>query len=147
MEGYDQNGRVCAVGALHAGWRGTVGRIALKGLEKMKKYGADLNTVRIAIGPAICKDCFEVRQDFYDKVKDILGEELTEKFVIADIEHNGLWHTDLRELNRYFLVCAGVPCENIEISDECTCCTPERYFSHRYSKGERGTMLSVITMP
>ena len=147
MEGYDSEGKVCAVGAVHAGWKGTVNGIAAACLEKLVGLGALRESVRVAIGPAICGDCFEVRRDFYDAVREVLGESITEKFVIPDRKRLGVWHCDLRAMNREFLISAGVKAENIDISEECTCCMPERYFSHRYSQGKRGSMLSVIKMP
>ena len=145
MEGYDKDGRVCCVGAAHAGWRGTVSGIAVKCLEKMRKIGAE--RVKVAIGPAICADCFEVRADFYETVKEILGTEQTARYVIPDALKNGVWHTDLRLMNRDFILSSGVETQDIDICEDCTCCLPERYFSHRYSRGKRGTQLSVIVMP
>lgn len=141
MEGYDGFGRVCAVGAVHAGWRGTVSGIAVNCLEKMKQLGAV--KIRVAIGPAICGQCFEVRRDFYETVGDILGVEMTDKFV-RPTRREGVWSADIRAMNAEFLMSAGVVAEDIDISRDCTCCLPERYFSHRYSGGRRGTMLSVI---
>lgn len=145
MEGYGESGDVCCVGAAHAGWRGTVSGIAVKCLEKMRTLGAE--RVLVAIGPAICGKCFEVRADFYDAVSEILGAELTEKYVLHDDKKTGVWHTDLRRMNKDFLVSAGVDERDIDISEDCTCCLPERYFSHRYSGGKRGTQLSIIVMP
>ena len=145
MEGYDCNGKICCVGAAHAGWRGTVSGIAEGCLERMRELGAQ--RVKVAIGPAICSDCFEVRRDFYDSVSEILGAGLTEKYVIPDAKKDGVWHTDLRRMNRDFLISAGVAESDIDVSRDCTCCLPERYFSHRFSGGKRGTQLSVIVMP
>ncbi|MBO5416444.1 MAG: peptidoglycan editing factor PgeF [Clostridia bacterium] len=145
MEGYDRSGAVCCVGAAHAGWRGTVSGIAVKCLEQMRSLGTE--RVRVAIGPAICGKCFEVRSDFYDAVSEILGEELTAKYLLPDGKMTGVWHTDLRRMNKDFLVSAGVAECDIDISEDCTCCLPERYFSHRFSGGKRGTQLSVIVMP
>ena len=145
MEGYGKDGRVCCVGAVHAGWRGTVSGIAVNCVEKMRELGAE--RIKAAIGPAICRECFEVRADFCEAVNGILGRELTDKYVIPDTEREGTWHTDLRRMNADFLASAGVACGDIDISEDCTCCLPERYFSHRYSGGRRGTHLSVIVMP
>lgn len=145
MEGYDEGDKICCVGAAHAGWRGTVSGIAVNCLVKMIEQGAV--RVRVAIGPAICGECFEVRRDFYDSVSEILGSELTEKYVIPDTQKDCFWHTDLRRMNKDFLVSAGVAEGDIDVSEDCTCCLPNRYFSHRYSGGKRGTQLSVIVMP
>ncbi len=141
MEGYDAQGKVCAVGAAHAGWRGTVSGIAVNCLEKLRELGA--LRVRVAIGPSICARCFEVRSDFYDTVRDVLGEELRDKFV-RPTDREGVWSADIKAMNVEFLKFAGVRADDIDISEDCTCCLPERYFSHRYSGGKRGTMLSVI---
>lgn len=147
FEGYDVYGKVCAVGAAHAGWRGSVGGIAVRCLRELLELGASPDRVRVAIGPAICGECFCVRRDFYDAVVDMRGKDFAERFVIPDEKRDEVWHCDLRSMNKELLVGAGVKSENIDMSDECTCCLPERYFSHRYSRGERGTMLSVIEMP
>ena len=147
MEGYNKEGMLCAVGAVHAGWRGTVSGIAVNALEKLISLGACAESVRVAIGPAICSDCFEVREDFYSSVKEMLGDEKADRFVISDKNRAGVWHCDLRDMNRCFLLEAGVKAENIDVCQECTCCNPSLYFSHRYSGGKRGTALSVIRMP
>lgn len=147
MEGYNSLGKVCAVGAAHAGWRGSVNGIAQNCLDALISLGAEREKVRIAIGPSICAECFEVRRDFYDTLVELRGQNFTERFVMPDKKRDGVWHCDLKKMNRELLIEAGVKTENIEVSSDCTCCIPERYFSHRYSRGERGTMLSVIEMP
>ena len=147
MEGYDAEGKLCAVGAAHAGWRGSVGGIAENCLCELLKLGAILESVRVAIGPSICAECFSVRRDFYDAVVDMRGEDFAKRFVIADGKADAVWHCDLKDMNRELLISAGVLADNIDVSDECSCCLSERYFSHRYSHGKRGTMLSVIEMP
>lgn len=147
VEGYDAEGKICAVGAVHAGWRGSVNGIAVRCLEEILRLGAVTDNIHVAIGACICAECFCVRRDFYDAVLDIRGEAFAERFVIPDAEADGVWHCDLRSMNKELLLDAGVLEDNIDVSDECTSCLPERYFSHRYSRGERGTMLSVIEMP
>ncbi len=146
IEGYDDNGRILAVGAVHAGWRGTVGKIAVECIKKLSAFGVNPDNVKVAIGPAICGECYSVRRDFYDTVRDILGERDTKRF-LKPTATKDVWLCDLREMNKEFLILAGVRAENIEITEECTCCMPEKYFSHRYTGGVRGTMLSVIEMP
>lgn len=146
MEGRDDHGNVLAVGAVHAGWRGTVGGIAAECVKKLSAFGVRPENVIAVIGPAICGECYSVREDFYGAVLKALGKEDTEKFVIP-AKKAGVWHCDLREMNREFLQRAGLRRGNIEVSAECTCCNPEKYFSHRFTDGKRGTMLSVISMP
>lgn len=144
MEGIDESGAVVCVAAVHAGWRGTVGRIAAVAVEKMAAFGVPPERVRAAMGAAICERCFEVREDFCEEFTAILGKDSADRYLRSDSEMKGVWHVDLREINRDILISCGVSENNIDISRECTCCLPERYFSHRYSKGKRGTMLSVI---
>ena len=146
MEGRDKSGQIIAVGAAHAGWRGTVSKIAVECIKKLSAFGVLPEDVKVAIGPAICGECYSVKADFYDAVRNILGERDTERFLLPTATE-GEWRCDLRRMNKEFLISAGVMAENIEISDECTCCSPEKYFSHRYTGGVRGTMLSVIEMP
>ena len=146
MEGRDESGKILAVGAVHAGWRGTVGGIAAECVKKLSAFGARPENIRACIGPAICGECYSVREDFYNAVRAALGEKDTERFVTPASE-SGVWNCDLRKMNRELLQRAGLRSENIEVSSECTCCSPEKYFSHRYTRGKRGTMLSVISMP
>ena len=140
----EKDGEIIAVGATHAGWRGTVANIAGKCVERLcGELGAELSGIRVAIGPCIHSCCYEVSSDVYDAVKDNLGGDIAEKFVVPSAEE-GKYTCDLAEINRALLIRRGVFAENIEIIDECTCCNPQKFFSHRYSNGQRGTMLNVI---
>lgn len=140
----DKNGEIIAVGATHAGWRGTVADIAGKCIERLcGELGAELSGIRVAIGPCIHSCCYEVSGDVYDAVKENLGEGMAERFVIPSGKE-GKYMCDLAGINRELILRRGVPAENIEIIEECTCCSPEKFFSHRYSNGQRGTMLNVI---
>ena len=140
----EKDGEVVAVGAVHAGWRGTVAKIAPKCVEMLcDEYGVKPENIRIAIGPCIHKCCYEVGGDFLQSVADALGNENVDKF----ISHKGeQLFCDLVEINRHLLLNCGILPQNIDVIDECTCCNPEKYFSHRYSRGNRGTMLNVIYM-
>ena len=140
----EKDGEIIAVGATHAGWRGTVADIAGKCVEKLcGELGAKASGIRVAIGPCIHACCYEVSRDVYDAVKDNLGGDIADKFVIPS-DKDGKYMCDLSGINRELLIRRGVPEENIEIIEECTCCAPEKFFSHRYSGGKRGTMLNVI---
>ena len=141
----DERGTAIAVAALHAGWRGTVGEIARRGVEALTKKGIPAHRIRAAIGPAIGPCCYEVDREFRLAFLSAFGEKLvTETFGSLGAER---YTADLREINRRILVEAGVLAENIDVSRECTACRPELFFSHRYSRGLRGTMLSVIALP
>ncbi len=144
LECRGERGEILAVGAVHAGWRGTVAGIQKIAAEKLiSACGANATSIYAAIGPCIHACCFEVGQDVYDAI-DALGNGLAEKFCTPKSGACGKYMCDIVALNRALLVSAGVPNDNIDIIDECTYCHPEKYYSHRYSNGERGTMLSVI---
>ncbi len=130
------------VGAVHAGWRGTVAGIAAEAVREMLSLGAELSTVKVAIGPHIGKCCFEVQQDFYDSVTEIRGEAFAARHICRE---NGL-HADLTGMNLEILLEVGVLRENIDVSSECTCCLNEKYHSHRKSYGKRGAMGSLVAI-
>ena len=144
IEGRSDSGEVIAIGAVHAGWRGTVGGIQKIAVEKLiSLYGVKPQNIYACIGACIHKCCFEVGDDVYEAVK-ALDTELAEEFCKPRIGIEGKYLCDLVGINRSLLERAGVPPANIDAIDECTFCHPEKYYSHRYSGGNRGTMLSVI---
>ena len=145
FEATDGEGKIIGVGAVHAGWRGTVGKIAEVCVNKlMSEYGAKKENIRACIGPCIHKCCFEVGDDVKEAVF-ALGKDF-ESFCPESDKGDGKYFCDLVSVNRRILLLSGLLTENIDTVDECTCCHPEKYYSHRYSKGHRGTMLSVISM-
>ncbi len=140
------SGRAYAVGALHAGWRGTLAGIAAEGVKHMLSLGADLSDIRVAIGPAIGQCCFEVGADVRDRVLHSLGSELCSEHVRASDSRADKWYADLGRINRHIFLSLGIPCENIDTSDLCTCHNPQLFYSHRRNGEARGTMLSVIRL-
>lgn len=134
---------VGVIGACHAGWRGTAARIQQNTLGRMAALGADMSRVRCAVGAAINFCCYEVGEDFRDAVCEMLGEAMTSQFVRM---HNGSLHADLIGMNCRLLLECGVRPENIAVSQSCTCCSPDRFFSHRASHGKRGVMAALISL-
>lgn len=132
-----------AVAAVHAGWRGTALGIVKEAVDQLCLMGARVADIKAAIGPSIGSCCYCVKADFYESFLRSAGKALTSAFVNPVGE--GKWVADLKGANRQILHDSGIPYENIDVCDECTCCNSEDFFSHRFSKGKRGTMLSVIT--
>lgn len=131
-----------AIGLAHAGWRGTVGRIGEKVVEKMTEiYGTNPADIVSAIGPAISVCCYEVDKPCADNFLSLDGLD-SGKFVFP--KENGKYMIDLLETNRQILVSAGVKSENITISDICTNCNSELLWSHRATNGHRGTMSAFM---
>ena len=154
-----------AVGAFHAGWRGTVARIAEKGVGDMRRhFGSRAEDLRAAIGPCIRRCCYsvgaEVRAEFESQFSysDELFEEVFDSNAIhvrypllflnqRAPGHGDLGpeiHLDLVEANRRQLQDAGLPEENISVIDGCTACDTARFFSHRAEFGNTGRMLAAI---
>ena len=136
---YDASKEVIA--AIHAGWRGTVGRIVEKTLEVMKtEYGTEGKDVIACIGPSISLESFEV------------GDEVYVAFVGAGFEMNRIarryekWHLDLWEANRLQLLAHGVLPEHIEVAGICTYQNHEDFFSARRLGIKSGRILSGIML-
>ena len=121
---YDDQER--QVAAVHAGWRGTVARIAEKAIQAMAiTYHTKPEQLHCVIGPGISLDNFEV------------GQEVYEQFAEAGFDMDSIakwqtkWHIDLKECNRQQLVRMGVKPDNIEVSNICTVAVNHDYFSAR----------------
>ena len=130
-----------AVGAVHAGWRGTAAGIVKKTVDMMAaEFGCNRADIHAAIGPNIGQCCFETDADVPEALRAALGSEMDE--YIEYYEDTGKYHVDLKEANAMWLRRAGV--RNIEISISCTACRPDRFWSHRVTGGQRGSQGAVI---
>jgi YfiH family protein len=131
------------VGAVHAGWRGTALGIAEKAVCAMREnFGCDPGNITAAIGPGISSCCFETSDDVPDAMYAALGNE-AEPYLKQD----GLkWHVDLKGLNACFLRRAGLPEAQIDISNYCTACRPDLFWSHRKLGEARGSQAAVIAL-
>lgn len=128
------------VAAVHAGWRGSAKGIVCRALDQMERLGAKRERICAVIGPRIGVCCFEVKEDFVEEYRSLLGT-FGEKFLVFEKERI---FCDLPALNRALLIENGILEEHFEDSGLCTCCAPDLFFSHRASKGLRGTMAAMI---
>ena len=128
-----------AVGAAHAGWRGTVSAIGARVVEEMgRRFGSRPQDIRAAIGPNIGQCHFETNADVPQALRAAFGREIEQW-----IEPRGeKFHVDLKQINRWVLNRAGV--EQVEVSDECTVCSSDRFWSHRVTGGHRGSQGAII---
>lgn len=132
------------VAAAHAGWRGTVAEIGKKTVKKMcEAFGCDAKNIKAAIGPSIGKCCYEVDDPVVISFKQI---KYINQADILTPKENGKYMLDLQTANRIILENAGVPFENICISDLCTCCNSQYFHSHRATGGSRGNLAAVIAL-
>ena len=154
-----------AVGAFHAGWRGTAQRIVERGIGLMRvRFSSDPARLHAAIGPSIGQCCYSVGEelvhefdsqfaysrDLFREVYDSDPVKMRYPMLFLTARAPGhsdigpQTHLDLPEANRRQLLDAGFKAANIWSSGECTQCHPEKYFSHRGEHGFTGRMLSVI---
>ncbi|MFD2371082.1 peptidoglycan editing factor PgeF [Brevibacillus sp. GCM10020057] len=125
-----------AIGLAHAGWKGTVARIAeemVKALEQQSK--AKREQLLAAIGPSIGGCCYEVDERIMEQVQTSARD--WEQCVAPS--GNGRYMLDLRKLNTLILLEAGISPDHIESTDWCTSCRTDLFFSHRKEAGAAGT--------
>ena len=131
-----------AVGAAHAGWRGTAQDIAGKTVAAMvEHFGCDVKNIRCAIGPNLGQCHFETDGDVPHALIGTFGREVLPYIKKID----GKFHPDLKAINALALCRRGVDAGNIEISKACTWCESHRFWSHRVTRGDRGSQGAVIT--
>lgn len=133
-----------AIGIAHSGWRGTVKEIAVKTIKEMgKNYDSQPKDLIIGIGPSIEKCCFQVGEDVVNQFEDILP--FSKDYIFDDIQ-KGKYKIDLQSIIKKSLVNNGVLEENIEISNLCTMCNNETFFSHRFMGDKRGSLAGIISL-
>jgi len=150
------------VAAIHAGWRGSLARIAEKTVGQMRMcFGSKPSDILAALGPAIGSCCYEVGTELVAK--------FTSQFADAEVwfdelrtgdEPNPLqWlnmmppghqpppknvRLDLYKANRAQLLAAGLADKNIYVSNLCTACHTDLFFSYRQEADRSGRLMSVI---
>jgi YfiH family protein len=131
-----------AVGAVHAGWRGTAAGVAAAAVAAMARaFGSAADDLRAALGPAIGPCHYEV------------DEPVAAAFAswpwaarVLRPGRPGHWWLDLAAANRLTLMAAGVPAEHIWVSGLCTACRADLFFSHRRDgvTGRMGAMIGLV---
>lgn len=135
---YDSKNKV--VGVAHAGWRGLENGVIANTVETMvREFGSKLDDIKVGVGPSIGKCHFEVKSDILPSFKPYLSEAL--------INREGKMFLDLKYIAKEKIKDSGVLASNIEVSEDCTYCMPEKYFSNRRDKPEIiEAMLAVISL-
>lgn len=134
-----------AIGLSHSGWRGTVGKMGQETLRRMREeYGTDAKDVIAAVGPSICQDCYEVSEDVIEKFKEAFDEIYWGELFYQ--KENNKYQLNLWKANEIILLEAGVPKENIAVTNVCTNCNSDVLFSHRATKGERGSLAAFMAL-
>lgn len=132
---YDPLKKVVAIA--HAGWRGTVAKIGPKTVEKMvKEFSCKPSDIIALIGPSIGKCCFEVKDDVLTQIMDSVGNHSEDVF-----SNNSV---DLKLVNKFQLLASGLA--KIDLSEYCTSCHSELFFSYRREKGKTARHSAVIML-
>lgn len=129
-----------AIALAHSGWRGTVARMGRCVTEKMKGvYGTDPADIVAVVGPSICQTCYEVSEDVAEAfAQEFHGEGQADEILLR--KGGGKYQLDLWRANEIVLTEAGIPGDQIQVTDLCTCHNGEYLFSHRASQGKRGNL-------
>lgn len=130
-------------GLAHAGWRGTVNKIGLEMVEIFRNnFHSNPEDLLIGIGPSIGKCCFEVDEP--------VAREFETVFSNADNiiypKDNNKYIIDLWEANKKILVDSGISPDHITVTDLCTQCNKDIFFSHRGHNGKRGSLAAIIEL-
>ncbi|WP_135546892.1 peptidoglycan editing factor PgeF [Paenibacillus cymbidii] len=135
-----------AVGLAHAGWKGTMQRIAEATVQAMSgAFGSVPGDLYAAIGPSVGVCCYEVDDAVMENMVPLI-----ESFGLSDDSAafitlgSGKYKLNLQECNRQIMIKAGILPHRIEISKWCTSCNVDRFFSHRKEQGRTGRMIAWI---
>lgn len=131
------------VGVAHAGWRGTVGKIGLKMVEKMvAQYGSERKDILVGIGPTIGPCCYRVKEDVAMQFKRAFPDSSR----ILEYVGEGEYKLNLWEANKASVMESGVPELNVELDSHCTSCNEELFYSYRRDQGKTGRMAAMIKL-
>ena len=149
---------------VHAGWKGTLAKIPQVAVAQMVvRFGCDPADMYAAIGPGVCVDCYEMGDEVYDAFAEqwspgdadrILRryEPGSESTAFARItgkdrregDPDGKYHLDLRAANRMTLLRAGIPKDHIAVSNVCTMCNVDTFYSYRAGRLENEQVAMLV---
>ena len=136
---YDKRKKV--IGLVHAGWQGTVKQIAGQAVKTMQAvYGSQPGDIVAAIGPSIGPDHYEVGSNVLEQIMYSFGGDADRMIRNRD----GKTYFNLWEANKFTLEKCGVA--EVEVSNICTACHPEDWYSHREQKGATGRFGVIIAL-
>ena len=134
---YDSKNTVIAVA--HAGRQGAFKNIVKNTLDSMKKeFNSSSKNIYVSIGSSIGVCCYEVGAEIYDEAKNLNLEYALEKKAYS-------YYLDVSKILEAQLLESGIKKENIEISNECTCCLSEKYYSYR-AQAKTGRFAGIIML-
>lgn len=130
-----------AIGLAHSGWKGTAGRMGACMVWAMgDAFGSRPEELYAAIGPSICRDCYEVSEDVAAQFTGMGAD------IVLPGKAPGKYQLDLWLANERILQQAGIPEKQIAVTDICTCHNSAYLFSHRASGGKRGNLGAFLML-
>jgi hypothetical protein len=157
------------VAAVHAGWRGALARVIEKAMGDMRReFGSDPQHVIAALGPSIRACCYEVGEevveafhaafvvadDFFQSLA-VRPNALVDRHTILFMrdyppghasEHAPAARLDLTAVARHQLASAGLKPANVLVTDYCTACHTDLFFSHRAEGGRTGRQVAAVAI-
>ncbi len=131
-----------AIGLAHAGWRGAAaGMPAIMAERMIQEFGSDPQKLLAAIGPSICRDCFEVDEPVAKEFLALPGGGMFTEGPAGE-----KYHVDLWECCRQSLLGAGLLPEHIWVGGVCTMENSDLIFSHRKTRGQRGSNCAMLAL-
>ncbi len=131
------------VGTSHSGWKGTVAEMGRVTVERMvSDYGCRREDIVAGIGPSIGPCCFEVDEPVYER---FAAMRVFEGSCVRPMPQ-GKFLIDMWQVNRRILLAAGLRDEHISVTDLCTRCSPDVFWSHRATAGVRGSLAALISI-
>jgi polyphenol oxidase len=132
--------RGISIGVAHAGWKGTLGKIALNMVGKIIISGANPHDIIVSIGPHIGMCCYTIPEERAMRFIQEFGNDSRVAYKSGDG-----WHLDIGYVNVLQLESVGIPSENIDLAISCTSCQNNKYYSYRKDTHRTfGEMLACI---
>ncbi|MDF2945903.1 MAG: laccase [Bacillales bacterium] len=126
----------------HAGWKGTALGVGLNLLTKlMKDENISPEDIHVVIGPSIGSCCYEVNKEVIDSINELIVRPTDNFYMTID---KNKYKLDLKLANKLLLMQLGVKEENIYVTNYCTSCSSDLFFSYRRDKNKTGRMMSFI---
>jgi len=134
-----------AIGLAHSGWKGTVNRMGKAMVHAMgDTFGTMPEELLVAIGPSICQECYEISKDVAEQFMIAFPDVAIQEEILYETIPGEKYHLNLQRANAIIFEECGIPKEQINVTDICTCCNPDYLFSHRASNGKRGNLAAFL---
>lgn len=138
---YDYVKKIGAV--VHAGWRGTASKIQQNAVKLMMDIGSKPENIKAAIGPGIGICCFDVNEDVFEKIFSGIDKNIAiENNAFKKSNVNGKYYIDLKAVNKILL--NDMMIKQIDVTDYCTCCSTDVFFSYRKENGNTARHSAVL---